>query len=156
MKPDMTDRMEQPAQAEEHGRRHYVVLGLAIVLLAAAIFFGPSLREQEPDFYDPARIALVNARQRFEESLGHEQALVEQLQMAHAELESAIGQLEMVANLDPAHRTRIESLRASLRTIENSDRSGNTDPELLQQSYRDLLTQMDELIGEMDERARQQ
>ncbi|MEJ2094573.1 MAG: hypothetical protein P8X93_05255 [Gammaproteobacteria bacterium] len=150
----MATKQNLPPQTEEHRRRRYVVLGLGIIALAAAIYFGPLLREQEPNYYDPARTALVNARLQFEESFGHEQVLIDQIQLAHEELDSAITQLARVAELDPAYRTRIEALRASLLSIENTDHPGETNPEKLQQSYRDLLVQMDALITDLDNRGR--
>jgi hypothetical protein len=150
----MTTEQNQPAQTDEHRLRRSVVLGLGIIALAAAIYFGPALREKEPDYYDPARTALVNARLLIEESLGHERAVVDQLKMAHEELDSAITQLTKAADLDAAYRTRIEALRARLLSIENTDRSGETSPEELQQSYRDLLAQTQALITELDNRGR--
>jgi len=138
----------------KHRRRRYVVLGLGIFALAAVIIFGPALREQEPDYYDPARTALVNARLRFEESLGHEQALITQLQMVREELGSAIAQLDKAADLDSADRTRIEAMRSGLLSIEHPENPGELNPDELQQSYRDLLAQMDALITELDNRSR--
>ena len=108
-----------------------MVPGLGIIVLAAAVYFGLVLREQEPNYYDPARTALVNARLLFEESLGHEQVVIDQLQKAHEEQDSAITRLAEVADLDPAYRTRIESLRASLLSLENPDRLGETSTEKL-------------------------
>jgi len=156
MNSNMSGKTSPPAQAKEHSRRHSVVMGLGLVVLFIAIYFGPALREQEPDYYDPARTALLNARQQFEESLSHEQVLIDQLKIAREELDSAITQLGRVADLDPAHRARIESLRASLLSIENTDLSGEASPVKLQQSYRDLLAQMDALIRDIDDRGRQQ
>ena len=150
----MPTKLNPPPQTTEHRRRRYVVLGLGIIALVAVIYFGPVLREQEPNYYDPARTALVNARLQLEESLGHEQVLIDQLKMAHEELDSAITQLATVADLDPAYRARIEALRASLLSIENPDRPGEKSPEKLQQSYRDLLAQMDALITDLENRGR--
>ena len=138
----------------KHRRRRYVVIVLSIIALAVAIFFGPALREQEPDYYNPARTALVNARLRFEESLGHEQALITQLHMLREELGSAIAELEKAANLDPADRARIESMRSDLLSIEHPEKPGELNPNELHQSYRDLLAQMDALITEIDNRSR--
>ena len=129
-------------------------MGMGIIALAAAIFFGPALREHEPDYYNPARTALVNARMRVEESLAHEQALIAQLQMAHEELDSAITQLARAANLDPADRARIEALRSSLLSTERPDRLGEISSDKLYQSYRDLLAQMEALIADLDKRTR--
>lgn len=139
-----------PSESVDHRRRRYIFLGLSVIIIAAAAYFGPALRDREPDYYDPARAALVDAKQRFEESLVHEQALASHLQMAHEQLDSAISRLARVAKLDPAHRAAAESLRARLRAIENPEYPGNTTPEELQQSYRELLTQMDALIADMD------
>lgn len=150
----MFTRLNQSAQREEHRRRRYVILGLAIIALVAALYFGPAFREQEPNYYDPARTALVNARLLFEESLGHEQVLVDQLQMAHDELDSAINQLSKAADLEPAFRTRIASLRARLLALEDPDSPGETSPEKLRQSYRDLMAQIEALITELDNRGR--
>jgi hypothetical protein len=156
MKPNMSAKLNPPSKTEEHRRRRQVVLGLVIIALAAATYFGPMVRKQEPNYYDPARTALVNARHLFEESLAHEQVVINQLQMAHEELDSAITRLAKVADLDPIYRTRIESLRASLLSLENPDRPGEASPERLQQSYRDLLAQTEAMITELDNRGRKQ
>jgi predicted Zn-dependent protease len=150
----MSTKLKLPSQTVGHRRHRYVVLGLVSIALAAAIYFGQALREQEPNYYDPARTALVNARLRIEESIGHEQALIAQLQMAHAELDEAIAQLAKAANLDPADRTRIDSLRSILLSIENPDHLGAISSTKLQQSYQDLLAQMEALITDMDKRNR--
>jgi len=135
-------------------RRRNIALGLGILVLAAVIFYGPALREQEPNFYNPARTALVNARLRFEESLGHEQALIAQLQLVHEELDSAITHLGKAADLDPADRARIEALRSSIQSIERPDALVESSANELHQSYRDLLAQMDALITDLDNRTR--
>ena len=142
-----------PLTSYRQGRR-YLLLTFGLIVLAVAIYFGPQLREQEPDYYNPARTALVNARLRFEASLGHEEALITQLRMAHEELDAAITQLSRAADLDPADRARIEGLRADLQAIERTDRQGETSAARLQESYRDLLTQMDALITDMENRKR--
>jgi len=150
----MSTKLKLLQQAEARRRRRYWVLGLIIIVVAAVIFFGPALREQEPDYYNPARIALVNARMRFEESLGHEQALIEQLQMVHKELGSAIVHLAKAADLDPADRARIEAMRSTLESLENPERLRKASPEKLQQSYRELLAQMETMIEDLDNRKR--
>ena len=141
-------------QTLKHHRRRYVALGVAVFALAAVIFFGPTLREQEPNYYNPARTALVNARLRFEESLGHEQALITQLQMVREELGSAIAELDKAADLDPADQAGIKAIRAGLLSIEHPDNPGEPGTNELHQAYRDLLDQMDALITELDNRSR--
>lgn len=150
MKSSTPANINLPEQMEGHRRRRYIVLGLFIAVLAAILYFGPMLRKQEPNYYDPARVALINAKQQFEESLVHEQVLIDQLNMARAELDTAISQLARVAALDPAHRAGVESLRANLLALENPEHPGTTSPEQLKQSYRELLMQMDALIKDMD------
>ena len=154
MKLSKSTNMDLPAQTEEHRRRRYVVLGLCIFALAAAIYFGPVLRKHEPNYYNPVRASLIKARKLFAESLVHEQVLSDQLKMAHEELDSAITRLAKVADLDPAYRARIESLRASLLSLENPDRPKDESPEKLQQAYRDLLAQMETMIADLDNRGR--
>ena len=150
----MTTERKLSQQTAKYRRRRYLVLGLAIIALVAVIFFGPALREREPDYYNPARTALVNARLLFEESLGHEQELIDQLQMVREELDSAITHLGKAADLDPADRARIEALRSSIQTMERSDGLADLSSNELHQSYRDLLAQMDALITDLDNRTR--
>lgn len=150
----MLSELDLSQQATVHRRRRYIVLGLGILILAVLIYFGPAFRKHEPNYYDPARVALVNAKLQFEESLGHERELIEQLQMAHDELDSAITHLAQAADLDPADRSRIETLRASLRSIEGPDRLGKINLEELHRIYRDMLAQMETLITDLDKRTR--
>ncbi|MGD8629740.1 MAG: hypothetical protein PVH38_03065 [Gammaproteobacteria bacterium] len=150
----MTTEQNLRQQAMKHRRRRYLVLGAGIFALAAVIYFGPALREHEPNYYNPARTALVNARLRFEDSLGHEQALITQLQKVHKELGSAIAELDKAADLDPADRARIEAMRAGLLSLEHPANPGELSLNELHQSYRDLLGQMDTLITELDNRSR--
>ena len=153
-KVSMTTEQNLRQQAVNRRRRRYLVLGAGIIALTAVVAFGPALRKQEPDYYDPARTALVNARLRFEESLGHEQALITQLHMVREELGSAIAELEKAADLDPADRARIEAMRSGLMSIEHPDKPGELNPNELHQSYRNMLAQMDALITEIDNRSR--
>jgi predicted TPR repeat methyltransferase len=148
----MTTKPNRSLQTAARTRRRYVVLGLGIIAMVAAIYYGPSLREQEPDYYNPARTALVNARMRLEESLGHEHALIAQLQMAREELDSAIANLARAADLDPADRARIDALRSSIQSIESPDQPGEASPEKLHQAYGELLAEMEALISDLDKR----
>ena len=136
---------------EKHRRRRYVLMGLGIIALAAAVIYGPALRKQGPNFYNPARNALVNARLRFEQSLDHELALVDQLQQAREELDLAITELGKAADLDPADRAKIEQMRSKLLSMESPDHLEQLGSQELFQSYRDLLAQMEALIADIDE-----
>jgi len=129
-------------------------VGVGVIALIALLYIGFEFRDREPNYYTPARTALVNARLRFEESLGHERALIAQLDKAHQELGSAIDRLALAANLDPADRARIEVLRSNLLSIESDDHLGEMSPKKLHQLYGDLLAKMDTLITDLENRPR--
>ena len=150
----MSIEQELTTQADPRRRRRSLVVGLGVIALIALLYTGFEFRDREPNYYTPARTALVNARLRFEESLGHERALIAQLDKAHQELDSAIDKLAMAANLDPADRVRIEALRSSLQSIESDDRLGETSPRKLHLLYGDLLAKMDTLITDLENRPR--
>ena len=150
----MSTELNTGTQTEGSHRRHYVILGLGIIALATALYFGPELRDREPNYYDPARAALLNARQRFEESMVHEQELISHRQIAREELKSAITELARAANLDPADRARIEDLRSSLLSIESPDSPEQAGSQNLHQSYHALFEQMEALIADLEDRSR--
>lgn len=151
----MTDETDSPEPGETNHRRRNMVLVLGGIALIVAIYFGPAIRQHAPDYYDPVRADLVKATLMIEDSLTHEQALIEHLKMAHEELDAAIARLTTVADMDPGHRSSVESLRASLRSMEDPDYIRNTSPEKLRQSYREILAQVDALIRSMDSRGKQ-
>ncbi|MCG6870363.1 MAG: hypothetical protein LJE91_17020 [Gammaproteobacteria bacterium] len=150
----MSIEQELLTQTDQQRRRRSLVLGLGIIALISLLGIGFEFRDREPNYYAPARTALVNARLRFEESLGHERALIAQLDKAHQELDSAINKLALAANLDPADQARIEDLRSSLLSIESGDRLGETNSTKLHRLYGDLLAKMDTLITDLENRPR--
>ena len=144
----MSNRLNSPASLRRH-RRH-LVTSIIVVALIALFYFAPNLREQEPNYYEPGRSALVNARLHFKESLPHEQAFIEQQQKAHEQMELAIAYLLEAEGLDLTDRKRIEALRLNLLALKNTDQTQAMTPQVLQQTYRDILEQLDALISKLE------
>jgi hypothetical protein len=127
----------------------YAVAVIGALSLAGIFYLGFVLRAKEPNFYSPARTALVGVRQRLAESYSHERAMLEQLRMARSELDAAIRHLEKAARLDPEDRRVIETLRVRLKALENPNGVSQLSPEELRQSYHALMAQLDALIAKL-------
>jgi hypothetical protein len=119
-----------------------------------AIYIGLGIRGKGPNYYAPGRTALINAKQKFEESLVYEQALIEKKRMAHEEIILAIDQLAKAEDLDSADRARIEDMRMSLMAIDKAD-PGITSPGQLQKQFREILNEMDMLISKTEDHPQQ-
>lgn len=145
----MSDKTTPPDPSEQQRPRWPIVLIIVLLLGGLVIYTGTVIRRKEPDFYAPGRAALVNARRNFEESLVYEKALLEQKRMAHKEMTLAIDQLAEARNFDPADRDKIEDIRARLQALDTADCQQATSPKQLQQQFRELLNEIDSLIGEM-------
>ena len=127
-----------------------LVVSLAVIALLAIFYMGTEIREQKPNFYSPGRAALINARLRFEESMQHEEALIEQQRISQEGLNLAISLLSKAENLDPADRADIEDMQTRIKAIEKAGRPGDASLKLLQKEHRDLLEQMDALITKIE------
>jgi hypothetical protein len=127
-----------------------ILLCTLITTLAASIYFGSDIRQQNLGYYVPGRAAIINARLWLEDSLAHERALIEQHRKAHEEISHVISQLAEAKNLDPSEQYRIENMQARLLQIERENSRGNTNLDELQQQYQTLLKQMDSLISRME------
>ena len=145
----MVTKFDTPKLAARRRRRQAIVVIVSVVGFAGAIYFGSVLRERDPDYYQPARTALITARQRVEASYTHEAVLLEQLQNTHRELEAAIAALNN-ARVDPANQREVAILRSRLRALEDVERLDRTSPEQLQQSYREIEAQLSALIEKLE------
>jgi hypothetical protein len=145
----MSDKMNSSSPPDRRRLRRYLVLALVILSVGLAIYTGLEIRETGPDYYAPGRAALINAKQKFEESLVYEQALIEKKRMVHEEIILAIDQLAKAEDLDSADRARIEDMRASLLEIDKADYP-ETSPRQLQKQFREVLNEMDILISKME------
>lgn len=138
-----------PAPESQQQGRPYMFVALFILTLLVMLIAGLLLRDNKPDFYDPGRAAIVNARMHLEESLGLEQALIEQQRMAHAEINKAIAQLDKAETLDAEDYSRIEQVRQQLLAIEKADSQREENPGELHKQYKDILDQMESLISRL-------
>ena len=127
-----------------------LVVSLAVIALIALFYMGAEIREQKPNFYSPGRAALINARLRFEESMQHEEALIEQQRISQEGLNLAISLLSKAENLDPADRADIEDMQTRIKAIEKARRPEDASLKLLQKEHRELLEQMDALITKIE------
>ncbi len=150
----MTNKLNSSSPPDRQRLRRYLVLGFAILSLGLAIYIGLGIREKGPNYYAPGRTALINAKQKFEESLVYEQALIEKKRMAHEEIILAIDQLAKAEDLDSADRARIEDMRASLLEIDNTDYPSETSPIQLQKQFREILNEMDIMISKTENNPR--
>jgi hypothetical protein len=147
---NMSNKLNSSGLSDRQRLRRYLVLGLLILSLGLAIYIGVIIRDNGPNYYSPGRAALVNAKQKFEESLVYEQALIEKKRMAHEEIILAINQLAKAEDLDAEDRARIEVMRARLLAIDKADYPGGTTPGQLQNQYREVLNEMDILISKTE------
>lgn len=145
----MSKKSNSSSPPDRQRLRRYLVLGFVVLSLCMAIYIGLGIREKGPNYYAPGRTALINAKQKFEESLVYEQALIEKKRMAHEEIILAIDQLAKAEDLDSADRARIEDMRMSLMAIDNADPGGTT-PGQLQKEFREILNEMDILISKTE------
>ena len=146
----MSDKLSSSSLSKRQRLRRYLVLGIVILSLGLAIYIGVVNRDQGPNFYAPGRAALMNAKQKFEESLVYEKALIEKKRMAHKEIILAIDQLARAEELDSEDRARIEGMRASLLAIDNADCLGGSSAIQLQEQFREVLNEMDALISKTE------
>jgi chromosome segregation ATPase len=124
----------------------FLVLAIGI---AGFMYLGSVLHDREPNYYQPARKALVTARQRLEQSYTHEATAIKELKVTHRELETAIAALNK-ARVDPAYQRNIETLRTRLQALEDIERLEQTSPEQLQQSYHEIADQLSALIEKLE------
>lgn len=124
---------------------------IVVVVLGAAIvtYLMLNARNSAPDYYVPARTALVTAKERLEVSYGEEANLLTLLQQTHRDLETAVEALDQ-ASIDPELRNEVDTLRLRLRALEDVKRLEKTTPEQLKNSYHAIEAQLDALIAKLE------
>jgi hypothetical protein len=141
----------------KRGKRRYVrnpFQPVSLVLLAVLILLGVYLRQYEPDYDQPARVALVSARQQLEDSYSHEQMTLKQMQTSHRDLQAAIDSLLQAEKIGSLDRQQLESLRKRLQTLQDPESLSGSTTAQLQQSYRDIESQLDSLIWQIESKNR--
>jgi len=128
--------------------RWFITLFLLILVLALWLLF--LLHQSEPNYYQPARAALVAARHRLHEYYSHESVIIQELRKARNELEATISLLNKAEDLDPADQQRLDALRLQLRQLEDVKQATHMSPEQLHTSYRAVAEGLDELIHKLE------
>lgn len=143
-----------PQSVRSPNRRRWSLATVAALLIAAAIaaYLGTEIRDSGPNFYAPARTALVNAQQRLSEAYTRYSALLELLHNAHADLDAVLGELNKAARLDPRDRDEIQALARRLGELDDARRLDRMTIGQLQQGYRELSDELNALIERMERR----
>lgn len=140
---------ERPAQTARKLLVHATLITVAVLGLAGLIYLGLKFRQAEPDYYQPARTALITARERLDASFSGEVEVSRQLKSTRKELEAAITALDQAA-IHAGYRRDLEALRRQLRRLEDPDYLSRTSPEQLQQAYREIGSRISALIDRLD------
>ena len=143
-----------------HRNRTVIISITAAVILGIAAFL--LLRPAEPpstddqpvpaasdaghDLYNPARTALINARQHLSESFSQEQDILEQVQRVHQELDESLTLLARAEQIDPKVKVEVDALRARLAALEDQRSLGRMDEQALRDTYEALLRDFEDLI----------
>jgi hypothetical protein len=128
---------------------HTVAFVFLAIAIAGFMYLGSILHDREPNYYQPARKALVIARQQLEQSYTHEATAIKELKITHRELETAITALNK-ARVDPAYQRNIEMLRRRLQALEDIERLEQASPKQLQKSYHEIADQLSALIEKLE------
>jgi hypothetical protein len=106
----------------------------------------PAAQGLDQGLYNPARVALINARQQLSESLRQEEDILEQVRRVHKELDASLALLASAEQIDPTMKAPIEALRAQLSALENDPSVAEMDSETLRSTYQRLLAEFEALI----------
>lgn len=139
----------QPSSPETAKRLHRVLSVLAgLAALAITGYLALMLHESQPDYYQPARTALVTAKQRFAVSYSEENDLLESLRQTHQDLTSVISKLDD-AGVDPAYRADLEHLRARLQQLTDVQYLEQLSSPQLADEYSAIEAEFDALIAKL-------
>lgn len=142
--------LEQPKRSRHHHRFRIaagIILLVGLVSGSALFIFDPAAAR--PNFYDPTRIALVEAQRNLSQAYGHttqEKALFDQIRAAHRALDDALTLLEKAERLDPADKATIENLHTRLTPLEDDQKILHMTNAELRRTYQELFEQMQALI----------
>ena len=145
----MVSREELIAARRRRRTLRIAVLVTALGTLVGLVSLGLMVRQNDPDYYEPARTALVSAREQLEASYSQEAALLAMLRKTHHDLEAAIRSLDK-AKVAPRHRRDMAILRERLRALEDVERLQHMTPDQLHESYREIELQLSNLIGALE------
>lgn len=147
----MNPEMEHTWDAARKRLRKRKILSLSLLLAAVAVsapFIYDLLRDR-PNFYDPARTALVAAQRNLSEAYAHvaeERQLLEQVKAAHQDIRDALALVDQAERLDPADKAAIDALQAQLARLEDDGRILQMDDEQVRSVYQGISEQLQTLI----------
>jgi hypothetical protein len=145
----MTESPQQPPVAEPSTRRRkaWLIAG-GVLALAVLAYLATQLHDAQPDYYQPARTALVTAKQRFAVSYSEENDLLANLHQTHQDLQSVIETLDK-AGVEPAYRNELEQLRERLRRMMDMQHLEQIDSQQLNAEYAAIEAEFDVLIKKL-------
>jgi hypothetical protein len=127
-------------------RRRRLLMALALGLLLAALLL-PLLEGWRPNFYQPARPALTQAKMHLSAFYVDEKFLLTELSETHRQLAATLDLLDKAKQqLAPADRSLLERLRARLRQLEDDRMTRRLTPDALHKLYKQLASELEELI----------
>ena len=144
----MTESPQHPPMPRPPHRRNAWLIAGGVLALAVLAYLAMQLHEAQPDFYQPARTALVTAKQRFAVSYSEENDLLENLHQTHRDLQSVIESLDK-AGVDASYRSDLESLRARLQGLMDMHHLEQIDSRQLNAEYGAIEADFDELINKL-------
>jgi DNA repair ATPase RecN len=148
MSADSPPYTGKKAPTIRHWRRGLAIAFLLVLILS--IWLALLLHDKEPNYYQPARAALVGAHHRLNEYYSHESIIIQQLREAKVELDAALSMVAKAENLDPADKQLLDELSQRLRHLDDIKQATRMTPALLQNSYRAIAEQLDELIHRLE------
>ncbi len=124
-----------------------LILGLLSMVGISLLLYPPS----RPDFYQPARPSLTEAKRHLDFFYVDEKLLLKELSEARHQLNLTLDQLSDAGNHLSRHQHRtLERLRARLYELENIHNTEHMTPKALQEIYRQLADELKALIDGLD------
>jgi len=148
-----------PRQPERHQRQGVQQkLGAATGFLVMALILGSivlvfDLYQDRPDYYEPVRSSLVEARLHLTASYDRERDLLRQVHSVHRELEAAIRFMEQAERAEPADRKELAALRERVQALEDVQKTEQMSASELFRTYQALIEELNALIRKHEKRS---
>lgn len=126
---------------------------LVVALILGSIVLVFDLYQDRPDYFEPVRSALVEARLHLTASYERERGLLEQVRSVHRELEAAIQFMERAERAEPADRKELAALRERVRALEDFQKTEKMSASELFHTYQALIEDLNSLIRKHEEKS---
>lgn len=141
-----TTHAKKKTHSTHRRRNRRLLLALCLILLSGALLL-PLIDAWRPDFYQPARPALTQAKIHLSAYYVAEKFLLTELSETHQELAATLDLLDKAkTQLAAADRRLLERLRSRLHRLEDDRVTKRLTPQALHQLYRQLAGELEELI----------